>query len=71
MGSSNAPRRYLDDAIKFWEPRRIPYNLVLTAVTVFWFVVDWSHFRPGLDLQLLLALLVLATLANVCEPRED
>jgi hypothetical protein len=64
--SSNGSRTYLNDAIRFWEPRRITYNLVLTAVTVVWFVLDWSHFHPGLDLQLLLALLALAGGANIC-----
>jgi preprotein translocase subunit SecY len=66
MESSNGIRGYIDEAIRFWEPRRILYNLVLTAVTVFWFVLGWSHFRPGVNLQLLLALLVLAAAANVC-----
>jgi hypothetical protein len=66
MESSNGFRQFIDEAIKFWEPRRILYNLVLTAVTVFWFVLGWSHFRPGVNLQLLLALLVLAAAANVC-----
>jgi len=66
MNSINHTRSYLMDAIKFWEPRRIPYNLVLTAVTAVWFALDWPHFRPGLNLQHLLALLVLAGCANVC-----
>ena len=66
MESSNGPRSYIDDAIKFWEPRRIPYNLVLTAVTIVWFTLDWPHFRPGFNLQMLLALLILAGLANIC-----
>ena len=56
----------LTDAIRFWEPRRLAYNLVLTAITVGWFVLDWAHFRLGMNLQLLLALFVLAVLANVC-----
>jgi hypothetical protein len=64
--SSNGFRQYIDEAIGFWEARRILYNLLLTAVTVFWFVLGWSHFRPGINLQLLLVLLVLAALANVC-----
>jgi len=42
------------------------YNLALTTVTVFWFALNWSHFRHRLHVQLLLALLVLALLANVC-----
>lgn len=60
MESCNGFRQYIDEAVKFWEPRRILYNLLLTAVTVFWFVLGWSHFRPGINLQLLLVLLVLA-----------
>ena len=66
MEPSNGTRSYLHDAIRFWEPRRIPYNLVLTAVTVVWFLLDWSHFRPALHLPLMLALLVLGGLANIC-----
>ena len=66
MESPNGTRTFLDDALKFWEPRRIPYNLVLTAVTVVWFTLDWSHFRPGLNLQMLLAFLILAGIANIC-----
>lgn len=66
MESPSGFRQYIGEAIRFWEPRRILYNLVLTAVTVFWFVLGWAHFRPGLNLQLLLVLLVLAALANVC-----
>ena len=33
----NSTQTYLRDAIKFWEPRRVGYNLVLIAVAVFWF----------------------------------
>jgi len=66
MESSNGFRQYIDEAVRFWEPRRILYNLVLTAITVFWFVLGWSHFRPGLNLQMLLAFLILAGIANIC-----
>lgn len=66
MEKSNGTRSYLNDAIRFWEPRRVTYNLVLTAVTVGWFLLGWSHFRPALHLPLMLALLVLAGLANIC-----
>ncbi len=64
--SSSETRSYLHDSIRFWEPRRIPYNVVLVAVTVFWFLLDWSHFRPALHLPMVLALLALAGLANIC-----
>ena len=66
MESSNGVREYVDEAIRFWEPRRIAYNLVLMAVTAGWFLLYWSHFRAGFNLQLLLALLILAAAANVC-----
>ena len=54
------------DAVRFWEPRRIVYNLVLTAVVLAWLVLTWPHFRPALQWQSLLLMLVLAAIANVC-----
>lgn len=54
------------DALRYWELRRIPYNLVLAAVVVAWIVLSWPHFRPAFNWPSLLALLVLAALANLC-----
>ena len=54
------------DAIRYWEPRRVIYNLVLVAVTVAWLVATWPHFRPALTLSSLPPMSVLALLANVC-----
>jgi hypothetical protein len=59
-------RGLLDDAIRFWEPRRLIYNLVLAAVTVLWLVATWPTFRAALTLSSLLLLAILALLANVC-----
>jgi len=59
-------RRILDDAIRYWEPRRLGYNLVLTAVVVGWLALTWPHFREAFTLQSLLLLFILAVLANVC-----
>jgi hypothetical protein len=59
-------RARLKDAARYWEPRRIAYNLVLTAVIFTWLILTWPHFRPALTLQSLLPLLVLAAMANVC-----
>jgi hypothetical protein len=56
----------LAGAARFWEPRRLIYNLILTAVAVFWVVKTWPHFRPAFRLHALLKLTVLALLANVC-----
>jgi hypothetical protein len=56
----------LADAIRYWEPRRLVYNLVLLGVALFWFVKTWPHFRPALAPSPLLRLAILALLANVC-----
>jgi len=59
-------RTLLADAIRFWEFRRIFYNLVLSLVVVAWLVLTWPHFRPALTLQSLLLLFILGLLANAC-----
>ncbi|HZM01518.1 MAG TPA: hypothetical protein VFC44_00720 [Candidatus Saccharimonadales bacterium] len=59
-------RAMAKDAARFWEPRRIAYNLVLAAVVVAWLTLTWPHFRSALVLQSLLYLLGLAAMANVC-----
>jgi hypothetical protein len=56
----------LGEAIRFWEPRRAAYNVLLTAVTVVWLIATWPHFRMALTLFSLLRFAVLAVLANVC-----
>ena len=61
-----ALRDILSNAIRYWEPRRIAYNLALAAVVVVWVWTTWPHFRGALSFQHLLALLVLAVLANIC-----
>lgn len=53
-------------AARFWEPRRVLYNLILTAVVIAWLAVSWPHFRPAFHLYALARLLILALLANVC-----
>ena len=59
-------RVLLDEALRYWEPRRLAYNLLLTAVVLAWLVLTWPHFRAALTPQALLLLIVLAVLANVC-----
>jgi MFS family permease len=54
------------DAIRYWEPRRLAYNLILIAVTAAWVVATWPHFRPALTLSSIPPMVVLALLANVC-----
>jgi len=59
-------RGFLTDAMRFWEPRRLIYNLLLAVVVVIWIVASWPHFRPALTLHSLLLLFILALLANAC-----
>ena len=62
------------DALRYWEPRRVLYNALLTTVAVSWVVFTWPHFRsvqlmgipPGDSQPVLLILVILAFLANVC-----
>ena len=69
-GSGESPpsqlRGILDDAIRYWESRRLAYNLVLAVVFIAWVASTWPHFRAAFTLESLLALVILATLANVC-----
>jgi hypothetical protein len=58
-------RSTLADAARFWEPRRLIYNLVLATVTATWILATWPHFRPAFTLQCLLQLCVLGLIANV------
>ena len=61
-----ALRDLISDAIRYWEPRRIGYNLVLAAIVLGWVAVTWPHFRSALTWPSVLAVFVLAVLANVC-----
>jgi len=53
-------------AVRYWEPRRILYNVVLSAVAAGWIVATWPHFLPAFALSSVLPLTVLAVLANLC-----
>ncbi len=64
MNAADA-RDYATDAINFWEPRRVAYNLVLTAVVVIYFVVSYPLSRAILSVDFCLGLFLLAVIANV------
>ncbi len=59
-------RALLADALRFWELRRIFYNLALSIVALAWLVVTWPHFRPALTLTSFFLFFILALLANAC-----
>ncbi|MGA9640117.1 MAG: hypothetical protein WBQ72_01875 [Terriglobales bacterium] len=58
-------REYLGNAIRYWEPRRILYNLLLAAIVGAHFVRALPSSRSALQLDNLLFLFSLAVLANV------
>ena len=58
-------REWTTDAIRYWEPRRVLYNLVLTGVVVTCFVIELPHSRAAVDTNSLLFLFLMAVLANV------
>ncbi len=57
----------LGDAIRFWEPRRLLYNVALAAVVLAWVAITgWSRVHHHPTFESMLAILVLAVLANLC-----
>ena len=59
-------RALFASSIRYWELRRVFYNLLLVMVTLSWLVATWPHFRPALTLLSLLQLADFALLANAC-----
>jgi hypothetical protein len=58
-------REYVTAAIRYWEPRRIVYNIVLAAVVGIYFRLAWPNSRLNLHTDTILVLFLLAVLANV------
>jgi hypothetical protein len=60
-----ALREWVTDAIRYWEPRRIVYNLVLMGVVLACFVVALPLSKGIISLNFALVLFMMAVLANV------
>jgi hypothetical protein len=60
-------RDALTDAIRYWEPRRVAYNLVLAAVVAVHAAVAWlgPDPMPVITSEAVLSVFLLAVLANV------
>ena len=58
-------REYVTDAIKFWEPCRILYNLVLAAIVIVYFAIGYPASKALLTVDFCLGLFLLAVIANV------
>jgi uncharacterized membrane protein len=68
MHSDASPRfrEIAADALRYWELRRIVYNLALTGVVAAHFFAAWPASRSFLGWNTLFVLIFLAVLANVC-----
>ena len=63
--SSSDLRTLLTDAIRYWEPRRLLYNVALGAVVVVHYVLQLPHSQTALSPDLGLNFFILAVIANV------
>jgi uncharacterized membrane protein len=59
-------REIASDALRYWELRRVLYNLVLTGVVAAHFFAAWPASRSLMGWNTLFLLIILAVLANVC-----
>jgi len=58
-------REYLTDAIKFWEPWRLLYNLTLAAIVIVYFAIGYPQSKFTRTVDFCLGLFMLAVIANV------
>jgi hypothetical protein len=58
-------RETVTDAIRYWEPRRIIYNLVLGAIVTIYFVRGMPSSKNRISFDSILILFLLAVLANI------
>jgi cytochrome bd-type quinol oxidase subunit 2 len=54
------------DALRYWETRRVAYNLALVLLAAAWVVMTWPHFKPAFRWDVVPKLVALAAIANVC-----
>ena len=58
-------KEIISDSVRYWETRRIVFNVVLAAVVVGSFVCHWPSSIAGLKWQPMLGLFLAAVIANV------
>ena len=58
-------REVVTNALRYWEPHRIVYNMVLAAVVLAHFAAAWPASQAAVSLNGLLLLFILVVLANV------
>lgn len=57
---------YVANALRYWEPRRLIFNLVLGLVVAGHFISSWPQSWTDLTFNTTLGFFFLAVLANVC-----
>jgi hypothetical protein len=62
-------RELVTDALRHWELRRIPYNLLLAAIVGIHFLNAWPASLHGISFKGVLGMFLLAVLANVSRSR--
>lgn len=58
-------REFATDALRYWEIRRLFYNLILAVIVTGHFFAAWPASRSSLTLDGILGLFLLSVLANV------
>lgn len=58
-------RESVTAAIRYWEPRRLVYNLVLAGIVLTYFGMNYPASKSAISVNSLLALFLLTVLANV------
>jgi hypothetical protein len=58
-------RESVSDALRFWEPRRLVYNALLSVIVLFYFFRAYPASKAILTLDSILGLFLLVVLANV------
>jgi len=63
--ASSSLREFTTDALRYWELRRLFYNLILAAIVTGHFIAAWPSSRSAVTLNGVLGLFLLAVLANI------
>ncbi len=58
-------RESVSDAMRFWEPRRLLYNAILSVMVLFYFFKAYPASKAVLTLDSILGLFLLVVLANI------
>src|SRR5260370_28203168 len=58
-------RESVSDAMRFWEPRRLVYNALLSVIVLFYFFKAYPASKAILTLDSILGLFLLVVLANI------